>query len=221
MISLSTLVRRGGRRRNAGRPAQHAVAERLHCLDVRDLHRVGILDPQWLGEWQTTAARLGRERSLPLAVRADTMSLQLRRWVGDLPLDQRVGLARTPCNYGGERTWFLCPMCERRVAVLFLRGDYFLCRYCHRVAYRSQSRDQCDRAWIKQRVIERQLDELWMRPRGMHETTHQRLLHKIWLCQMARAEWLFKRVGRLTPEFQRLFRSIRKVPDLRSPRWPS
>jgi hypothetical protein len=47
-------------------------------------------------------------------------------------------LVRTPCHFGGERTWCLCPArgCGRRVAVLYGSG-IFACRHCHQLAYES------------------------------------------------------------------------------------
>jgi hypothetical protein len=36
----------------------------------------------------------------------------------------------TPCNYGGERAWFICPVrdCGRRVAILY-GASIFICRH--------------------------------------------------------------------------------------------
>jgi hypothetical protein len=53
-------------------------------------------------------------------------------------LDYRVGLVTTPCNFGGSRYWFLCPLvasgqpCGRRVGKLYLPpgAKYFGCRNC-------------------------------------------------------------------------------------------
>ncbi|MFQ5964689.1 MAG: hypothetical protein ACE5KZ_10420 [Candidatus Scalinduaceae bacterium] len=59
-------------------------------------------------------------------------------------LDYKVRLVFTPCNYGGHRWWFLCPlvvngrMCNRRVGVLYLGGDYFGCRHCYDLTYECQ-----------------------------------------------------------------------------------
>src|SRR5438552_12130029 len=55
-----------------------------------------------------------------------------------------IFLDRTPCNYGGERVWFLCPArgCSRRVAVVY-GGSIFACRHCYQLAYdRVQPRPQ-------------------------------------------------------------------------------
>jgi len=50
----------------------------------------------------------------------------------------KVLLTTTPCYFGGRRYWFLCPKCERRVAVIYGIGKCFECRSCANVAYRSQ-----------------------------------------------------------------------------------
>lgn len=55
----------------------------------------------------------------------------------------RVELTATPCNYGGVRLWFVCPLyiagraCRRRVGRLYLPpgGRYFGCRHCYNLTY--------------------------------------------------------------------------------------
>lgn len=60
------------------------------------------------------------------------------------PVSYRVEIRNTPCHFGGFRFWFTCPLicngqrCGRRVGILYLNGDYFGCRHCHEIAYRSQ-----------------------------------------------------------------------------------
>lgn len=51
--------------------------------------------------------------------------------------DYLIRLESTPCNYGGVRWWFICPLvrngksCSRRVGTLYLNGKYFGCRHCY------------------------------------------------------------------------------------------
>ena len=59
-------------------------------------------------------------------------------------LDYPVDIIHTPCNFGGERPWFVCPMsrhqgCSGRVRILYLPpGETrFGCRICHRLTYPS------------------------------------------------------------------------------------
>ena len=61
-------------------------------------------------------------------------------------LDYEIRLATTPCNYGGVRYWFVCPLsvngsaCGRRVGKLHLPpgGRYFGCRHCYNLTYKCQ-----------------------------------------------------------------------------------
>jgi hypothetical protein len=58
------------------------------------------------------------------------------------PYDYEVSLVTTPCNFGGVRYWFACPVCSRRVGGLYLvLGDaHFVCRRCNNLTYRSRNR---------------------------------------------------------------------------------
>jgi len=53
-----------------------------------------------------------------------------------------VSIVRTPSEVGGERVWFMCPWCYRKVRKLYLspQGEHFRCRICHNLSYRSQTR---------------------------------------------------------------------------------
>ena len=61
------------------------------------------------------------------------------------PYDNEVSLITTPCNLGGVRYWFVCPLCKdgvycgRRVGTLYLAsvGNYFGCRHCYDLSYGS------------------------------------------------------------------------------------
>jgi len=54
--------------------------------------------------------------------------------------DYEVRIETTPCNYGGKRWWFLCPVCFRRCRVIYLPPGQgvFACRICHNLSYKSQ-----------------------------------------------------------------------------------
>ena len=49
-------------------------------------------------------------------------------------------LERTRASVGGERVWFACPCCERRVRKLYLppSSRAFWCRNCHHLSYRTR-----------------------------------------------------------------------------------
>ena len=79
-----------------------------------------------------------------------------------------VELQATPCNYGGERWWFTCPTCKRRVGVLFYRravlihGAEWACRHCHNLTYTSaQEAHALDRGGGPYKAYCAALDRLW------------------------------------------------------------
>ncbi len=60
-------------------------------------------------------------------------------------IDETFTLDSTDCYFGGKRYWFLCPtlkatgdVCGKRVAVLYKLGDYFGCRHCLELTYKSK-----------------------------------------------------------------------------------
>ena len=93
-------------------------------------------------------------------------------------------MGRTPCNFGGERPWFVCHRvtCGRRVAILYGPGKYFLCRRCYDLRYESQREDNKDRALRRAQKIRQRLggsanmmEPFPDRPKGMHHDTYMRL----------------------------------------------
>ena len=97
-------------------------------------------------------------------------------------VEQVVVFDRTPCNYGGNRTWFLCPQCWQRVAVLYGAGKYFWCRHCYDLTYSSQQESRADRLMRKARKIRAQLgasnsfmEPILFKPKNMHQKTFDRL----------------------------------------------
>jgi hypothetical protein len=110
-----------------------------------------------------------------------------------------VSLEWTPCNFGGERPWFICPSvvngkrCGRRVAILYGPGKYFLCRHCYDLRYESQRKDKKDRALRRAQKIKTRfggsanmLEPLPERPKGMHHDGYMRLFR-----EHHEAEWKY------------------------------
>ncbi len=93
-----------------------------------------------------------------------------------------IKLAKTLCNYGNYRYWFLCPSCSKRTGVLYCAGSY-VCRHCIGANYQSQLQQPIDRIYTKLNALRKHLG--WQvgiihgigeRPKGMHRTTFNRLL---------------------------------------------
>lgn len=159
----------------------------LPALDVRWLGRIGALTPgaistpQWSrhGEsagWITTICEQDGD-SLILEYATRTGSSE---WV---PVREAIALESMPCHYGGERTWFLCPGCRSRRAVLFAFGGHFRCRACHGLAYSSTRENAAERSLRRLVVLTRKLSgdqahpacTIPPRPRGMHYRTYLQL----------------------------------------------
>lgn len=154
-------------------------------LDVRRWQREGYLEPgrwfgwQWVRDGETVA-------SIQVQVESDRVILSYqhrsssKEWKAE---EYPVYLDRTPCTYGGERTWFRCPAlgCGRRVAMLY-GGAIFACRHCYQLAYPSQREPPYDRVARRADKIRARLG--WEpgilngeggKPKGMHWRTYERL----------------------------------------------
>ena len=183
---------RGGRRDGAGRPGWKAKAERSTSLDVRHLDRAGVFRGPCGGS--------GTNGSASISFTAVEGWLTLSYAIGGEARTQQIAITRTPCHYGGTRPWFRCPGGER-VAVLYLRAGRFACRHCQGIAYASQSDDVVGRAWRRQRKVEARLGEDEQRPKGMHQTTYERLLEVIDRCEYVKDVYLIAAAARLGLDF--------------------
>jgi hypothetical protein len=185
---------------------------KCHSVDVRYLHREGLLTP---GHWFTLRwSRSGRETgSIRAAViggeKPEQVILTYRHRSGPggewEDVQEPVSLDWTACNFGGERPWFVCPSvgCSRRVAVLYGPGRYFLCRHCYELAYQSQRDNAMERALLKAQAIRKRLggsanmmEPFPEKPKGMQWSTYDRLFCEHHESQMEQLigmrEWLGK-----------------------------
>jgi len=99
---------------------------------------------------------------------------------GEAP--QVIPIDWTPCNFGGQRPWFIC-WCGRRAALLYLVGKYFQCRKCLGLIHASVNESKQDRAHRKMLKIRKRLgygnnlmEPILFKPKGMHYRTFRRLL---------------------------------------------
>lgn len=157
-------------------------------LDVRQLARRGLLagSEAFVWRWNRAGEPAG---SIGIVVDSGRrLTLRYTSTETDVPrrVEQRVNLLATACALGGVRSWFACPCCGRRVALLYLRWGRFACRHCQRVAYASQSEDELGRLWRKQAKIESRLGEHWTRPKGMRRCVYDRLLAAVIACEANR-----------------------------------
>lgn len=154
-------------------------------LDVRRFHREGLLKSGTSFSWRWS--RAGQETaSIGALVYQGKLVLSYRSKSGGdwEDVKEPVSLEWTPCNFGGERPWFVCPgdRCGRRVAILYGPGKYFLCRHCYDLRYESQRENRMHRALRRAQNIRQRLggsanmmEPFPERPKGMHHDTYMRL----------------------------------------------
>ena len=125
-------------------------ADRLLRIDIRWLKQQDFLSGYKSGVIKWTLS--GREYAVKITIsilgRDDHMRLQYTQTESNnekKDFDYRIVLTTTPCNYGAKRYWFICPLfingkyCGRRVGTLYKAGDYFGCRHCYNLTYRSRN----------------------------------------------------------------------------------
>ncbi len=168
-----------GRGKWTRRDARRRV-ESVLDLDIRPLARGWLPDHgprpltvQWSrgGWWSESAV------SVVLWSRTDALILYSAD--GD-QVSERIGLDSTPCNYGGRRWWWLCPMCGQRRAILYLLSERFECRTCCGLTYTTSQVSRWIRHTRKSSRIRHRLGcgvgEPLRKPAGMHWRTFERLL---------------------------------------------
>lgn len=171
---------RGGSRYGAGRPAHNIKAESTQRIEIRRWVREGRFDGihHFTAGWTQNGEPSG---SIGVATSRDGATLIYR--TKDARCDewqdrqQQISVVRTPCNYGGYRRWFRCPVCDRRCELLYLRSARFACRKCQLVAYASQSGALIDRLIHKSHKLQRRIEG--GKPRGMRWTTYRAIFDKV------------------------------------------
>lgn len=103
--------------RRGQRVSSRAVADEQVQIDVRKVSKAGYLVPG-----------------------ADSVELL----VNGAPT--KICLVRTRCNLGGDRTWWQCPHCAQRCAILYVRTGIG-CRKCHRLRYQVESETEGRKAY--------------------------------------------------------------------------
>ena len=150
-------------------------------LDIRKFTRQGLLVPGNSFSWQW----LVNDRQVSgISIRVEFQGVVLSyriRSIGEV-VEQRVHTQTSPCHLGGQRHWFTCPRCSKRVAVLYAPGWYFACRGCGGLAYATQNEGTGDRASTKADKLRKRLG--WVagilngsggKPKGMHWQTYKRI----------------------------------------------
>lgn len=159
------------------------AADNFLHLDIRTLKRDGMLMPG-----RTSRVHWTRRGSLvgEITVFAEVDRLFVATLTeasnGQMVVKKYpIQIERTACHLGGQRLWFWCPGCGRRVAVLY-GHEFFACRHCRNLAYACQRETPIDRAIRRADSIRKQLgwtvgiaNPKGCKPKGMHWNTYWQL----------------------------------------------
>jgi hypothetical protein len=92
-----------------------------------------------------------------------------------------VRVEKYPCRFGGHRTYFICPCCDRRVLRLAVLDSGLACARCGRVTWKSRREQPLARVIRKANKVGNKLgcDEWWdvpkARPKHMRLKTYELL----------------------------------------------
>jgi hypothetical protein len=96
-----------------------------------------------------------------------------------------IAITWTPCHYGGERGWWVCPQCGKRVAIVYM-CRVWACRQCLGLAYQIDRTAKADKPFKRVNAVRDRLgwgggvaSPMGNKPKGMHWTTYGRLLGKL------------------------------------------
>ena len=160
-------------------------------LSIISLKRDGCLTHGHRFDW--TWSRQGQKVASIQIVVEDRHTLRLhyqsrRHGSEAVQHNYAVAVEWTPCHFGGERPWFCCPDCNRRVLYLY-GGARFICRHCMRLNYPSQQTSKRNRPFDRAWQLRRQLGcdagpidypaEYIERPKGMHRQTFAKRIEKL------------------------------------------
>jgi hypothetical protein len=160
--------------------------DKLKSIDIRQLAREGHLNPQRMS-WHSWYRWGELSATLHTSMLSDGLWVEWRarqsegKWH---TFTRLLTLERTECHLGGQRTWWRCPNCHKRVALLY-GGLELACRSCWGANYRSQRETLEDRSARRLDKVKKRLgwpmgalNNTGGRPKGMHWSTYMRLMRE-------------------------------------------
>lgn len=120
----------------------------------------------------------------PLNIRVMLAGDQLHVWYGkSAKPSYAIQVEKQSCNFGGFRTFFHCPLCQKRMRMLyFVQRSIFSCRKCLNLCYETQRLRPSRRHTYTRNKIEALLKNkggsVDGKPPHMHDTTYERLMSK-------------------------------------------
>ena len=135
------------------------TVEQAMQLNIFKLKKSGLLCGYVTATMTWTRIYSGHESSIGICVDTEELYAKANYTITDQNTDEKtdcdyqINLTTTPCYFGGVRYWFICPLsvngeyCGRRVGTLYLAsgGNYFGCRHCYNLSYKSQNESRLGR----------------------------------------------------------------------------
>jgi hypothetical protein len=138
--------------------------ERTLALDTTEFACSGVFEHNRASYLQWTQPRhFTLSRSTTLSKDIQSVQVGYVSPAAQKYVEYPIYLTTTPCNYGGKRYWFICPLavngvtCGKRVGCLYLCGIYFGCRYCYNLTYTKCNRGQRYKSLVTMRELREKL----------------------------------------------------------------
>ena len=132
--------------------------DEVRSIDILDLQRKEVFSKGSTWSWTSSWSRNG-EVVASISYRVESggngpTGLRFMYTITDNETGEKkdynyiIPVVSTPCNYGGKRWWFICPLvvngraCQRRCRIVYMPpgAKYFGCRECHQLTYESRQR---------------------------------------------------------------------------------
>ncbi len=112
-----------------------------------------------------------------------------------------VAVIWEPCPFGGQRPYFLCPGCGRRIVKLYGMAR-FRCRQCNRLVYHCQRETKLDRVLRKDWKLRAMIggepgmaSPIPGKPKHMHWRTYNRIIDNIYCTEALVSAYTMQRWG--------------------------
>lgn len=167
------------------------TTQEVRRIDLRDLRKSHSMTPGTAFLWSWQANRISDMGKIAIAVYKDKLRLRytINQAGESQEYDYPVYFQYTLCNLGGQRAWLTCPLCGKRVAVLYFRRYYFYCRTCQNLNYASsqETNDETAKGLRQIKKLKKKLkaadttvnSPIPDRPKGMHHRTYNELVEQL------------------------------------------
>ena len=143
----------------SGRKALRNCTDEYCSIKIGDWNRRGLLTPgqQFNWQWQQNGQPVG---NIHITTEVGQIRVTYAYYDRNNQLqchDYPIKLQTSVLARGGIRYWLTCPACARRMKLLYFGGQYFACRICYQLNYRSQRATFTDKHFDRLNKIRKKL----------------------------------------------------------------